>query len=165
MKLKNKLKVKGLINLHLLKYQVYKTFTNSNINQIPIELKQSLKLIYLYNNKKNIVFIGFPYNKTLHNQVNHVFVSKVSFFKKFQKKNFLDDYDLIVFYQTLKQDYNLLKKLNHTSVPLIMFCNNYNLKNKCYIVQNILKNKKLKVFVSFLIFSVLTKKYKLNDDK
>jgi len=158
MKLKNKLKVKGLINLHLFKYQVYKTLVNLNINQILIELKQSLKIIYLYNNKKNIIFVGFPYNKISHNQVNNVFISKVLFFKKIQKKIFLDSFDLIVFYQTSKQDYSLLKKLNSISVPLIIFCNNCNLKNKGYIVKNILKNKRLKVFVFFLIFSVLIKK-------
>jgi hypothetical protein len=45
MELKNKLKFKGLINLHLLKYQVYKNLNNSSVNNISIELKQVLKII------------------------------------------------------------------------------------------------------------------------
>ena len=57
MKIKLKQKSKSLIKLHLLKYQVYKNYFNTSFNNITIELKQALKIIYLYNKKKKKNFI------------------------------------------------------------------------------------------------------------
>lgn len=163
MKKNNKTKFKGLVNLHLLKYQLYKNLINYDINQISIELKKSLKIIYLYQKKKKkIIFVGFPFNKILHNQLSNNFVSKPSFIKQLQKTKNLSQFDLIVFYQASSKDYNLSKKLNNIGLPIIIFCNNNNgFENKNYIVKNILKNKKIKSFVYFFIFSILIKNLKI----
>ena len=52
MKIKFKQTSRLLIKLHLLKYQMYKNYFNTNLNDLTIELKQALKIIYLYNKKK-----------------------------------------------------------------------------------------------------------------
>ncbi len=166
MELKNKLKFKGLINLHLLKYQVYKNLNNSSVNNISIELKQVLKIIYLYNiQKKRIIFVGFPYNKRAHNQLkNTTFMSKSLFIKKLQKQNASNlskNFDLMVFYQISNMDYSLLKKLNNIDKPSILFCKNCESNNINYKVTDVSKNKKLKLFIYFLIFSILIKNVKL----
>jgi len=52
MKKNFKQKYRSLIKLHLLKYQIYKNNLNTSFNNVSIELKQALKIIYLYNKKK-----------------------------------------------------------------------------------------------------------------
>lgn len=165
---KNKSKIKGLIKLHLLKYQLYKNVINSSINDLSIELKQALKIIYLYNkNKKKIIFIGFPYNKNYQNQTNSLFISKISFIKNIYNNNTVFDLNnshksikLIVFYQTSTKDLNLLKNLSKRNIPVIVFSNNYNLNYNYYGVKGNLKKKKIKLLFSFLILAIVIKKFK-----
>ena len=57
MKIKLKKKSRSLIKLHLLKYQIYKDNLNINLNNVNIELKQALKIIYLYNKKKKTFYL------------------------------------------------------------------------------------------------------------
>jgi len=171
MKIKSTKKSRSLIKLHILKYQIYKNynkyFSNTNIENLTIEIKQALKIIYLYHVKnKKILFIGFPYNKILHNQLNHFFISKNFYLKKmltgystsiFNTKYLYKKPDLIVINYTSNNDLNILKTLKKTDVPLVLFGNLNNSSVNDYSIQGSLKNKKIKKFYFFLIFSVLTK--------
>lgn len=169
MKIKLKQKSKSLIKLHLLKYQVYKNYFNTSFNNITIELKQALKIIYLYNKKKKkILFIGFPFNVNTHNKLNQIFTSKLDFNKKFQNSGLNSLYynknkkpDLIVFSQTSKTDFKILKELKKYNIPLILFGNlNNNKIIQNYVVNGYLKKNSIKKFCWFLIFSILTKSIK-----
>lgn len=172
MKLKLKTTTRSLIKLHIVKYQIYKNYNkylfnaNSNINNLTIELKQALKIIYLYNLKnKKILFIGFPYNKILHNQLNHFFISKNFYAKKMLTGNFDSSLyktpDLIVFNNTSDKDLVILNVIKTLNIPLIVFGNSNKLNNKNYNIQGSLKKNKIKNFCFFLIFSVLTRSIKL----
>ena len=62
MKIKNKKNLKPLIKLYLLKNQFYKQSSKlKSLNKTMLQLKQSLKIIYLYKQKKkkNLFFIIF----------------------------------------------------------------------------------------------------------
>lgn len=162
MKTKLKQKSKLLIKLHLLKSQMYKNNFNISFNNINIELKQALKIIYLYKNKK-ILFIGFPFNIKTQNQLNQNFMSKIILNKKLQN-NELNSYvenkkiDLIVFSQTLKNDFNTIEELKKFNIPLILFGNfDTNKFVQNYIINYSLKKNYIKKFCWFLIFSILTK--------
>ena len=48
---------RSLIKFHLLKYQMYKNYFSSSFNDLTLELKQALKIIYLYNNKKKKLYL------------------------------------------------------------------------------------------------------------
>lgn len=166
MKRKLKQKSKLLIKLHLLKYQMYKNNFNTSFNNINIELKQALKIIYLYKNKnKKILFIGFPFNIKTQNQLNQIFMSKIILNKKLQnnKLNLMSynenkKIDLIVFSQTSKNDFNTIKELKKFNIPLILFGNfDSNKFVQNYIINSSLKKNYLKKFCWFLIFSILTK--------
>ena len=53
MKIKNKKNLKPLIKLYLLKNQFYKQSSKlKSLNKTMLQLKQSLKIIYLYKQKK-----------------------------------------------------------------------------------------------------------------
>lgn len=160
MKLKKKYQSISLINFNLLKYQIYNNNTNqlvqsSKIESINAELKQALKIIYLYNLKnKKILFIGFPYKKGLVNQVNHLFISKKLYHKFLGSVNntMFTDYDLVVFNNFKPKDKMIFKSINLPSI-LFGFCG-----SNSYEVNGFFKNEKSKNFCFFLMFSVLLKK-------
>ena len=53
MKIQRKKILKPLIQLHFIKHQYYKNFTNlKSIDNVIIQLKQTLKIIYWYEKKK-----------------------------------------------------------------------------------------------------------------
>jgi len=175
MKIKIKKKSRSLIKLHVLKYQIYKNykkyFFKANVENISTNLKQALKLIYLYNLKnKKILFIGFPYNKFLQNQLNHFFISK-SFYTKnlltgnintlFNTKIFYKKPDLIVFNNTSVKDINILNVLKKLDIPLILFGDSNKLNINTYQVQGSLKKNRVKKFYFFLIFLILRRNIKL----
>lgn len=57
MKIQYKKILKPLIKLHFLKNQYYKYLKDSDwLNTITVQLKQSLKIIYLYDKKKKKFF-------------------------------------------------------------------------------------------------------------
>lgn len=153
MKIKYKKILKPLVNIHFLKNQFYKQVVNSkSLNTITLELKQILKIIYLYNkNKKKILLIGFPYNKVIQNQTRHCFSSKNLYLKK--RFNF-KQFDLIVFNKTNQKDENILSNFIKLNIPIITlgecYKSGYNLNIVC-------KKKSIKNFNFFLIFSILTK--------
>ncbi len=157
MKIKKKLKKNSLINLNFLKHQIYnvnESYSNNfKINHLNSEIKQVLKIIYLYNIKnKKILFVGFPYNKLITNQLKHLFVSKNVIFNSSIKIN---NYDLIVFIKTKSEDETILKNLTLFNLPLIVLGND---NTSLYNVNGIFKSKKLKSFCYFLVFSVLKTK-------
>ena len=166
MKIKFKQKSRSLVKLHLLKYQMYKNSFNTSLNNVNIELKQALKVIYLYNTKKKkILFIGFPFNIKLQNQIKQIFMSKIGF-----KKELLNNSayilgskgkkpDLIVFNGISSDDFMITKELKKFNTPLILF-GNYNQDSsfKTYNVKVCLDKNYIKKFCWFLIFSILTKK-------
>ena len=98
------------------------------------------------------MFVGFPYNKLITNQLKHLFVSKNVFFNGSTKIN---NYDLIVFIKTKSEDETILKNLTLFNLPLIVLGND---NTSLYSVNGIFKSKKLKSFCSFLVFSVLKRK-------
>ena len=170
MKIKINKKSRSLIKLHILKYQIYKNynkyFFNENIENLTIEIKQALKIIYLYHVKnKKILFIGLPYNKQLSNQLNHFFISKKIYLKKmmsnstylFKTIHLPKTPDLIVFNNTSDKDLTILNTLKKSNIPVVLFKNLNKFSNDFYNVNGSLKNKKIKKFYFFLIFSVLTK--------
>ena len=55
--MKFKQKSRSLVKLHLLKYQIYKNSFKTSLNNVNIELKQALKVIYLYNTKKKKFYL------------------------------------------------------------------------------------------------------------
>ena len=169
MKIKLKKKSRSLIKLHLLKYQIYKDNLNINLNNVNIELKQALKIIYLYNKKKkNILFIGFPFTTKLQNHLNQSFMSKIELEKKLQinnnkclSNNNGKDFDLIVFNSTSSKDSKFMKELKKFNLPLILFGNfDSVLDVNTYNVKVSLNKNYMKKFCWFLIFSILTKKSK-----
>lgn len=167
--MKLKKKSRSLIKLHLLKYQIYKNNLNINLNNVNIELKQALKVIYLYNNKKkNILFIGFPFTTKLQNHLNQSFMTKIELEKKLQinnkglSHNNGKDFDLIVFNSTSLKDSKFIKELEKYNLPLILFGNfDLVLNVKTYNVKVSLNKNYMKKFCWFLIFSILTKKIKI----
>ena len=166
---------RSLIKIHLLKYQMYKNYNkysfNSSLNNVTVELKQALRIIHLYNIKnKKILFIGFPYNKALQNQLSHFFISKHFYLKKTLSGNFnsltnsgvlYKNPDLVVFNSTSEKDINILIKLKKLNIPLILFGNSDNISHKNYNISGFLQNKKIKKFCFFLIFTILTRSIKL----
>ena len=161
--------MKSLIKLYLLKYQVYKDktvdFFNSNLYKIDIELKQILKIIYLYKtNKKKIMFIGFPLKKSISSQ--YFFISKKYYLKKMlgnnsylllkQKKP-----KLIVFNNVQKKDAIIVNELKNFKIPLILLGNTTKLECKNYYFNADLKSNKIKNFCFFLIYSILIKPIKI----
>ena len=153
MKIKQKKILKPLIKLHLLKTQIYKQANGlQSLNTSVLQLKQVLKIIYLYSkNKKKILFLGFPYNKFVHNQVNYLFHSKNSYLKK--KINF-NQIDLIVLHNTKDKDLNIIKNLESFNVPIVVFGN---VQSKNYSFNVLTKKKSINNFILFIIFSILTK--------
>ena len=61
MKIKRKIQKRSLIKLYLLKYQMYKNYSNELssfcVKDLSVKLKQALKIIYLYATKKKKNFI------------------------------------------------------------------------------------------------------------
>lgn len=154
MKIQKKVKKNSLISFKLLKYQIYNIRKNylQNINNLNLEIKQVLKVIYLYNiKKKKILFIGFPYNKFLSNQTNHLFLSKNMFLSNCNK---LNNYDLIVFNKSQSKDEIIFKKFKSLNIPLILFGES---NSKDYNINGIFSSKKSKNFCLFLIFAVIRK--------
>lgn len=156
MKIKKKLKKNSLISFNLIKYQAYKvkkTYSQKfNINSINLEIKQALKIIYLYNIKnKKILFVGFSYNKFLSNQTNHLFISKRMLLNSF---NMFNNYDLIVFNKLKNKDEISFKNLSSLNKPLILLGKQ---DNKFYSINGFFSSKKGKNFFLFLIFSILRK--------
>lgn len=153
MKIRRKRILKPLIQLYFLKNQFYKQFiTFKNINTVILELKQALKILFLYNKKKkNILFIGFYYNKFIQNQLNHSFSSKNLYSETKLKIN---KFDLIVFNKTSVNDLKLIKKLKKLNIPIIIFGG---LNKIGYDVSTSFNKKNLKTFNSYILFSVLTK--------
>lgn len=153
MKIQYKKILKPLIKLHFLKNQYYKYLKDSDwLNTITVQLKQSLKIIYLYDKKKKkILFLGFPFNKLIHNQVNHCFSSKINYLKTNLKKK---KFDLIVFYKTSEKDLVLLETLQKRNIPVIIFGDS---GEKGYNLNTLTRKKSIKNFNFFVIFSVLTK--------
>ena len=161
MKIKKKYQTISLINSNLLKYQTYKNLKlqlqEFKIENINTELKQVLKIIYLYSRKrKKILFVGFPYNKFLINQVNHLFISKKLYNKVLTSSanKMFNGYDLIVFNNFKLKDSVTVEYLRSLNLPLILFgeC-----KLNSYGVNGSFKTEKSKNFCFFLIFSVLLK--------
>ena len=153
---------RSLIKLYLLKNQIYTSSINS-INKIcldafTLELKQSLKIIYLYHTKKKkILFIGFPFNKILHNKTSHLFVSKLTYEKtRLDSKKF----DLIVFNKTSFKDNYILTNLNKETNTLVVFGSENKYSKKYYNVFGLLKKQKTRIFCFFIIFSILTRSIK-----
>lgn len=173
MKIKFKQKSRSLIKLHLLKYQIYKNNLNISLNNVNTELKQALKVIYLYNNKKKkILFIGFPFNTKLQNQLDQIFMSKIDLKKNLQNNNIylsgsnVKKPDLIVFNSTSLKDSKITKELKKFNLPLILFGSSDLVSNfKTYNVKVSLEKNYIKNFCWFLIFSILTKKNKLKKIK
>ena len=156
MKVNKKIKKISLINYNLLKYQIYNTdkifINNFKINNTNLELKQALKIIYLYNiNKKKIMFVGFPYNKVVKNQLNNFFISKNKLYSNLCD---LDTYDLIVLNFSNNKDKKILERFKSSNLPLIIFGNN---TNKTYNVNGFFKSKSIQNFCFFLLFSVIKK--------
>lgn len=158
MKIKKKHQKISLINYSLLKYQIYNLnnlndqnfkFYNTNL-----ELKQALKIIYLYNkNKKKILFVGFPFNQTIQNQLTHSFISKNRVFDTYKIFHL---YDLIIFNYNNDKDTETIKYLKSYNVPLIVFGSK---TNNVYKINGSFNTKTIKKFCLFLIFSVV-KNYK-----
>lgn len=165
MKKNFKQKYRSLIKLHLLKYQIYKNNLNTSFNNVSIELKQALKIIYLYNKKKKkILFIGFPFNTKLQNQLQHSFMSKIDLKKKLQTSNLVlsdtetKEPNLIVINATSKADTSVVRELKKFNIPLILFGTfDETLTFKSYKVNIFLDKNYIKKFCWFLIFSILTK--------
>lgn len=101
--------------------------------------------------KKKILFLGFPFNKLIHNQVNHCFSSKINYLKTNLKKK---KFDLIVFYKTSEKDLVLLETLQKRNIPVIIFGDS---GEKGYNLNTLTRKKSIKNFNFFVIFSVLTK--------
>lgn len=156
MKIKTKSKQFSLINYNLLKYQIYnfnkiskQKFKIVNTN---IEIKRVLKIIHSYNIKlKKIIFIGFPYNNSLTNQLNHLFISKNTLSKNYTN---LTDYDLIVVNKSTYKDEKIIKNLKSYNLPLIVFGSD---DNNYYNINGNFKSRTVKNFCFFLMFSVLKK--------
>lgn len=154
MKIKKKYQKISLINYSLVKYQVYNSarvfgqnFKSYNTN---LELKQVLKIIYLYNkNKKKILFVGFPTSQTVKNQLNHSFISK-----NYVLKNYKTFYlhDLIILSYNNDNDKEIVKCLKSQNVPLIVFGSK---KGTVYKVNGLFETKTIKKFCLFLIFSII----------
>lgn len=168
-----------LTKFYLLKYQAYKQkkfyFFNINLEQLNIKIKQALKIIYLYHiNNKKILFIGFPYSKKKIKNKNHLFVPKnfltkrfiktqksILLKKNFQKftNNFYKNFNLIVFYNPVLKDQNLINELNKNNIPLILFGNLFTNSQISYNILGSFIKTKIKSFCFFLIFSILKKNY------
>lgn len=149
----------SIINYNLLKYQAYNTKKKNcnefKFNTLNKKLKQVLKIIYLYSIKnKKILFIGFPYNKFLYKNLNESFISINLYKKKISSIN-VSNYDLILFNQQKSEDVIFLKYFNSLNLPIIVF-GNYG-KND-YGINCCFYNKKIKKFINFLFFSILSKK-------
>lgn len=155
MKIKHKKILKPLIKLHFLKNQFYKQFIKAKcVNNVTLQLKQALKIIYLYKKKKKpILFLGFPYNKFVHNQINHIFISKNSYLKNKDNLNY-KQFDLIVYNKTSNKDKQLLKTLENLNIPIVLFGD---LNENGYNFNVLTKKKSIKNFNFFIIFSILTK--------
>ena len=154
MKIKKKYQKVSLINYSLLRYQVYNSvrvfgqnFKSYNTN---LELKQVLKIIYLYNkNKKKILFAGFPYNQIVQNQLNHSFISKNCVLRNYKAFHL---HDLIILNYNNDNDKEIVKHLKSQNVPLIVFGSK---TNKVYKVNGLFETKTIKKFCLFLIFSII----------
>lgn len=159
MKTKKRYQAISLINSNLLKYQTYtKDYLRKyEVENISSELKQALKIIYMYNKtNKKILFIGFPHNKFLFNQTKNTFMSK-NLYKKLltlDSQKVCRDYDLIVLSSFKTKDKIILKHLKSLDLPLILFGV---FDTEFYSVKGFFENKKIKEFCLFLIFSVLVK--------
>ena len=157
MKIKQKNVFKPLIKFYLLKNQYYTQF--DNLNNLVLNFKSCLKIIYLYEKKKKkILFVGFNYNKFIYNQVNQCFISKQRFLKKpidYTK------FDLIVFNKTSSQDFKVIKTLNTLDIPIIIF-EDYSTKG--YRFNGLSTKKSFKNFNFFMLFSVLIKHKKIKND-
>ena len=154
---------RSLIKLYLLKNQIYKNYIR-NLNEpcldnFMLELKQAFKIIYLYSiKKKKILFIGFPFNKTLHNKTKHIFISKIFYNKN--KLN-LNNFDLIVVNKTSKKDDDIIAKTIKETKTLIVFGDiiNKHYKKSYHVFK--LSKKKIKTFCIFAIFSILFRAEKI----
>jgi hypothetical protein len=164
MKIKRKIQKRSLIKLYLLKYQTYKNYNNKLssfcVEDLSVKLKQALKIIYLYaTKKKKILFIGFPYNKSVYNQLNHFFVPKKIFLRHgFAAKMFLNKTpDLVVVNVMSKKDLIILKDIKSKGLPLVTLQS----LNNSDLGSNQKFHSEVKSFCFFLIFSILTKVNKL----
>ena len=125
---------------------------NFKILNTNLELKQALKIVYLYNiNKKKILFVGFPYSKYVNNQVNNFFISKNKWCSNTVNVKM---YDLIVFNCSKDQDKKILETLKDSNKPLIIFGKK---TKKNYEVNGSFKAKSIQKFCFFLLFSIIKK--------
>ena len=164
MKISKKKQLISLINSNLLKFQTYNQnescFSTIKSRNINFEVKQALKVIYSYHKKKKrILFIGFSYNKFMLNQVNHSFISKKLYSKKFvlSRNKVPNNYDLLVFNNLTVKDKIILKYVKSLNLPSIIFGL---FDSNFYSVDVVFKTEKIKFFFSYLIFSILIKSKK-----
>jgi len=95
------------------------------------------------------LFIGFPFNKTLHNKTKHIFISKIFYNKN--KLN-LNNFDLIVVNKTSKKDDDIIAKTIKETKTLIVFGDiiNKHYKKSYHVFK--LSKKKNKNFLYFCYF-------------
>lgn len=157
---------RSFLQLHLLNHQMYSKNKKLNfqtyVKNLIFELKQALKIIYLYTKtKKKILFIGFPYNKSLHNQSIHYFMSKKLLLKNtnLNKIYFKKNPRLIVINNFLTSDEQILKKFEKQNIPIVIFTKNCNniVNRKFYNVKIFSFKPAVKKFIYFLLFSILNK--------
>lgn len=177
MKIK-KTRIKQLLKLHLLKLKVYEQsakksklhdFVDSNLNQIIVNLKKALQIIFQYHKaEKRILFIGLPYK--LEQKVNqltqHVSVPKnfdiqgaisnsdsrsalrsknlnqtcSKKFSRFLLPKLSKKSDLIVLFNHEKIE-SILLESRMARIPVILFGSNHNLSElSLYNVEGNFKN-------------------------
>ena len=166
MKFTSNSSTRSLLQTHLLSYQMYakseKLSFKIDVKNLIFELKQALKVIYLYTKtKKKILFIGFPYNMLLRNQSIHYFMSKklllknINLNKVYLKKN----PKLIVINNFSISDEQIVKKFEKQHIPIIIFIKNRNdISNKKFYNVEIFSFKPaVKKLLYFTLFSILNK--------
>lgn len=160
MKTNKKKNNRSLLNLHFLKYQIYKKTPRTNFDKFVqnslISFKSILNVIYLYDkSNKNILFVGFNVNKKLQNQTFHKFIKKDLFFSVFKNNGTIPK--LVVFDKILKKDLILINYLRNKGIIVISFETENLFNYECYSTYNFLNNKHINKFYLFLIFTILTK--------
>jgi len=173
-----KTRIKQLLKLNLLKLRVYEQFTkktklndfvDSNLNQIIVNIKKVLQIIFQYHKaEKRILFVGLPYEleQKINQLTKHVAVPKnfdiqgmISNFDPtvFLKSDNLNEawsknlsksllpklskrLDLIVLFDHEKSG-SVLTESNIAKIPVVFFGTNYDsLKSPLYKVEGNFKN-------------------------
>nr|YP_010139038.1 hypothetical protein KYV41_mgp25 [Lithodesmium undulatum]QQJ94646.1 hypothetical protein [Lithodesmium undulatum] len=160
----------NLFKFNILKSKLYMQSSfyndfNLKLDNIEINLRQILKLIYEYHiNNKLIFFINLPNIKSFKlkkhvKRTKHKFILKSLLLKKINSTNFIQP-DLLIFFNSNVNELplNILLQLNR---PIIIF---NMLSNIEYFDQynnhsqiNLIKNKKLKQFIISLICFIIKK--------